>query len=147
MAANNSNNGSKNGTTRNRPSNYVILTLRAVNDGESRFAKSGFPFAKVRAFLSQGKDKDTGEYKPSVFFDVLAFSKDEHMSDPCAAISQIVKKDMLTVKGNLAMEEWTGKEDGVKRQQLVIFASSVEPFVFAENAQAEAEDELEGEPA
>jgi single-stranded DNA-binding protein len=139
MAANNSN--------KNRPSNYVILTLRAVTDGESKFAQSGKPWAKVRAFLSQGKDKDTGEYKPSVFFDVLAFSKDERMSDPCAAISQIAKKDMLTVKGNLAMEEWTGKEDGVKHQQLTIFASSVEPFVFADNAQTETEDVLEGEPA
>ncbi len=136
MATNNSN--------KNRPSNYVILTLQAVNDGESKFAESGKPWAKVRAFLSQGKDKSTNEYKPSIFFDVLAFSKDESMNAPVSALAQITKKDRFTVKGNLAMEEWTDK-DGVKHQKLELFASSVEPFSFEE--EGKTVDELEGEPA
>ncbi len=75
----------KNNSNKNRPSNYVILTLQAVNDGESKFAESGKPWAKVRAFLSQGKDKNTSGYKPSIFFDVMAFSKNEDMSTPVSA--------------------------------------------------------------
>lgn len=136
MAANND--------PKKRPSNYTILTLRAITDGESQFAQSGKPWAKVRAFLSQGKDKETGEYKPSIFFDVLAFSKDENMSPACSALAQTAKKDLITVKGNLAMDEWTGK-DGAKRQKLVIFASSVEPFVFDDAKGEIEEEELEGE--
>jgi single-stranded DNA-binding protein len=133
---------------KNRPSNYVILTLRAIADGEAQFAQSGKPWAKVRAFLSQGKDKATGEYRPSIFFDVKAFSDTAEMSDPVAAISQIANKDHFTVKGRLGMEEWTG-QDGVTHQKLVIFANSIEPFHFANEAGAtdEAVEELEGEPA
>lgn len=127
----------------NRPSNYVIFTLRAIRDGESRYSKSGFPFATVRAFLSQGKDKQTGEYKPSVFFDVKAFSQDENATPAVEAISNIADKDYFTVKGRLSMDEWTG-DDGVKRQQLVVFAQSVEPFRFDNEAEQE---EDEGEPA
>ena len=131
---------------KNRPSNYVILTLQAVADGESKFAESGKPWAKVRAFLSQGKDKATGEYRPSLFFDVKAFSEDENMSASVAAISQIAKKDRFTVKGRLGMEEWTG-QDGAAHQKLVVFANSVEPFHFANEADAQPAEDLEGEPA
>ena len=143
-AKNNNNNTSKNGTTRNRPSNYVIFTLRSIATGESRFTNNGKAMSKVRAFLSQGKEKDSDEYKPSIFFDVMAISKDENPTPVIDAISAVTDKSYFTVKGNLAMEEWTDK-DGVKHQKLVIFAQSVEPFSFAN--EAEPADELEGEPA
>jgi len=94
MATNNQNNT-------NRPSNYVILTLRAIADGASQYAQSGKPWAKVRAFLSQGKD-ESGEYRPSVFFDVKAFSKDENLGGAVAAIASIANKSYFTVKGRLA---------------------------------------------
>jgi len=147
MATKNSNNGSKNGTTRNRPSNYVILTLHAIADGETRFTNSGKVMAKVRAFLSQGKEKDSDEYKPSIFFDVMAVSKDENHTALTAAIAELKNKALFTVKGRLAMDEWTGKDD-VKRQQLLIFAASIEPFSF-ENGGNNTGDEGEelAEPA
>ncbi|MEP0805847.1 MAG: single-stranded DNA-binding protein [Chloroflexota bacterium] len=129
----------------NRPSNYVILTLMAVRDGESRYSQSGKPYAFVRAFLSQGKVKDSDEYKPSVFFDVKGFSPDEEMSDVVQAIADIRKKDRFTVKGRLGMDEWTG-DDGAKHQQLVIFAQSITPYVFP-TEEGDEEEELEGEPA
>ena len=138
MATNNRNNT-------NRPSNYVILTLRAIGDGTSQYAQSGKPWAKVRAFLSQGKD-ESGEYRPSVFFDVKAFSKDENLGGAVAAIASIANKSYFTVKGRLAMEEWMGKEDGNKHQQLVLIASKIEPFSFDQNEEA-LDEELEGEPA
>lgn len=142
MAAKNT----RNTSNKNRPSNYVIFTLRAIADGESKFSQSGKPWAHLRAFLSQGKDQATGEYKPSIFFDVKAFSKDENMTPVVTALANTANKTYFTVKGNLAMEEWTG-DDGTKHQKMVIFALSVEPFSFDENAGAAADEDLDGEPA
>lgn len=130
---------------KNRPSNYVILTLMAITAGEMKVSQAGRPFAFARAFLSQGKDKASGEYKPSLFFDVKAFSKDETVTALVQSLADLANKERFTVKGRLGVEEWTDKE-GVKHQKLVIFALSMEPFVFDENATA-LEEELDGEPA
>ena len=141
MAAN------KNTNSKNRPSNYVILTLRVIGEAECRYTNSGAVMSKVRAFLSQGKGKDSDEYKPSIFFDVMAVSKDENHTALTAAIAELKNKALFTVKGRLAMDEWMGKDD-VKRQQLLIFAASVEPFSF-ENGGNNTGDEGEelAEPA
>ncbi len=130
----------------NQPSNYVIFTLMAIADGEVKYAQSGKPYATVRAFLSQGKDKRTEEYKPSIFFDVKAFSKSDDVTALVQSVGDYVKKDRFTVKGNLAMEEWIGKDE-VKHQQLVIFAKSIEPFSFDNTEETVDEEELAGEPA
>lgn len=130
---------------KNRPSNYVIFTLMAIAAGEMKVSQAGHPFAFTRAFLSQGKDKTTGEYKPSVFFDVKAFSKDDNVTALVQSIADVQNKDRFTVKGRMGMEEWDG-QDGVKHQKMVIFALSIEPFTFDENA-AVPEEDLEGEPA
>lgn len=113
----------------NRPSNFVILTLQAIAEGEMKYSASGKPWAVARAFLSQGKDQQTGDYKPSIFFDVKAFSKDTEASEIVSAISLIEKKERFTVKGRLAMREWIGNDD-VKRQVMEIVASSIEEFHF-----------------
>jgi len=128
----------------NRPSNYVIFTLMAITDGEMKFSAAGKPYSFVRAFLSQGKDKQTEEYKPSIFFDVKAFSKDEEVSAIVQNVADVQNKARFTVKGRIGMDEWTG-DDGVKRQKLVTFAKSIEPYSF--DAVEETEEELEGEPA
>ena len=130
---------------KNRPSNYVILTLMAISAGEMKVSQAGHPFSFVRAFLSQGKDKASGEYKPSLFFDVKAFSKDDSIPALVQSIADVQNKERFTVKGRLGMEEWTG-QDGEKHQKMVVFALTIEPFVFDENAAA-PEEELEGEPA
>jgi hypothetical protein len=130
----------------NRPSNYVIFTLMAIADGEMKFSAAGKPYSFVRGFLSQGKDKQTDEYKPSIFFDVKVFSQDENVSPLVQAVADIQKKDRFTVKGRLGMDEWKGDGD-VKRQQLVIFAQSIVPFSFEKNEEAADSEELQGEPA
>ena len=132
----------------NRPSNYVILTLHAIADAEVRYTRNGKLMASVRAFLSQGKEPGSDEYKPSIFFDVVAVSKDENHTSVTEAISNVQKKALITIKGRLAMDEWTGQQDNAKHQQLKVFASSVEPFSF-ENGEKEevGEEEDLGEPA
>ena len=62
------------------------------------------------------------------------------------SVGDFVKKDRFTVKGNLAMEEWIGKDE-VKHQQLVIFAKFIEPFSFDKTEETVDEEELAGEPA
>jgi single-stranded DNA-binding protein len=61
------------------------------------------------------------------------------------SIADVQNRERFTVKGRLGMEEWTG-QDGEKHQKMVVFALTIEPFVFDENAAA-PEEELEGEPA
>ncbi len=135
---------------KNRPSNFVVLTLKAIVAGQMQVGQnSGNPFSFVRAFLSQGKVKGTDEYKPSIFFDVKAFSQDENVSEAVQALADIQDKEYFTVKGRLGMEQWTD-DDGTKHQKLVIIANSIAPFSFEKDgneAADEASVELEGEPA
>lgn len=129
---------------KNRPSNYVIATLQAVADGEMKYAASGNPWASLRAFISQGKDKASGEYKPSIWVTVKAFSPDENPAPAVTALQQAAKGARFTVKGRLGLEQWQTGE-GETRQTLVIFAKSVEEFHF--DSEAEPVDALEDEPA
>jgi len=132
---------------KNRPSNFVVLTLKALTAGQMQVGQnSGKPFSFVRAFLSQGKVKGTDEYKPSIFFDVKAFSQDEDVSEAVQAVADIQDKEYFTVKGRLGMEQWTD-DDGTKHQKSVIFVTSIEPFSFESNGDKEEQVELEGEPA
>ncbi len=135
--ADNNNNGKA------KRQNYVALTLQAASEGDVKYAASGKPWGKVRAFFSQGKDKQ-GEFLPSMWFNVKAFSKDEEPSPSVAALQNLAKGDKFTAKGRLSMEEWDGN-DGVKHQAYVISAFSIEPFSV--EAEAGDEEELAGEPA
>jgi single-stranded DNA-binding protein len=136
----------KNTSNKNLPSNYVIFTLHAVADGETRYTNSGSVVSNVRAFLSQGKEKNSDEYKPSIWFDVTAFSKDENHTGVTKAIANTQKGDLFTVKGRLAMREWTGN-DGATHQQYQIIANSIEPFSFENSGNETQDEELEEEPA
>ena len=127
-------------SAKNKPSNYVILTLRAVKDTEAKFTDDGVLHADVRAALGQGKNED-GSYKPSVFFDVKAAGKDVAVNE---AIQRLAKGGMFTVKGNLALRQWT-TPSGEVRDVLMVWAKAVEPFSFEPSP--ETSDELEGEPA
>ena len=59
--------------------NFVSVTLQAAGEGDVKYAASGKPWGKIKAFFSQGKDKQTGEYLPSLWFTVKAFSKTEEL--------------------------------------------------------------------
>ncbi len=135
----------QNGNGKAKRQNFVSVTLQAAGEGDVKYAASGKPWGKLRAFFSQGKDKQSGEFLPSLWFTVKAFSKDDvtEPAGPVAALQNLAKGDKFTVKGRLRLEEWEGN-DGVKHQAYLIVASSIEPFV----TEAEAEGEqLEGEPA
>ena len=125
-----------------RRQNFVSLTLQAAGEGDVKYAQSGKPWGKIRGFFSQGKNQN-GEFRPSMWFTVKAFSKTEELEGPVAALQNLAKGDKFTAKGKLELEEWEGN-DGVKHQSYVINFASIEPFAEAEQP---GEEELQGEPA
>jgi single-stranded DNA-binding protein len=107
--------------------NFINLTLQAGKDGEGKYGGSGVPFATCRAFYSQGKDKSTDEYLPSLWVTVKAFGekgKDIDDVPTVLALANITKGSKFDVKGRLGLEEWTNG-NGEKQSTLVIFATEV----------------------
>ncbi len=133
---------------KNRPSNYVIFTLRVHRkDGDDGGVQvspnSGQPFAKCRASLSMGKDANDN-YKPSMWFELMGYTREGDIPDEVTeAVGALQKGDYVTVKGRLSYEEWTG-DDGNVRTTNTIWVQSIEPFVFENGNSAPAEAEEDG---
>ena len=134
-------------SNKNRPSNYFIVTARAFRkdgeDGGVQLTKNGQPIAKCRASVSMGKDKE-GEYKPSMWVELVGFTREgDDPNEVTEAVGALEAGDYVTVKGRLAMEEWTGDDD-VTRQSLTIWVQSIEPFSFDNDEdQGDEEDDEE----
>ena len=133
----------------NRPSNYFIATVRAFrkeeDNGGVQLTKSGQPIAKCRASLSMGKDQ-AGEYKPSMWLELIGYTPEgDEPKEMTEAVGNLENGEYVTVKGRLAMDEWTS-DDGQTRQSHAIWIQSVEAFAFDndedEKEQEEAEEDL-----
>ncbi len=128
----------------NRPSNYFIVTARTFRkdgeDGGVQLTKNGQPIAKCRASVSMGKDRDTGEYKPSMWIELVGYTaKGDDANAVTEAVGELQTGEYVTVKGRLAMEEWTG-DDGVTRQSFTLWVNAIEEFVFDNADDAEEDD-------
>lgn len=90
-----------------KPRNFVQLTLRAGKDADCRYTEGGVFWGFIRMALGMGKD-DKGEYKPSLWFTVKAFSRegDETLVHKLAAIT---KGSLSTVSGRLSYEVYNDK--------------------------------------
>jgi len=133
----------------NRPSNYFIVTARAFRkegeDGGVQFTKNGQPIAKCRASVSMGRDRDTNEYKPSMWLELVGYTPDgDTPNEVTESVGALQTGDYVTVKGRLAMEEWTG-DDGVTRQSFTLWVNAIEPFSFDNDAPSEKEEEEDEE--
>ena len=91
--------------------NYVILTLRAGQDAESRYSEAGKFWGRVRMALSQGKDA-SGNYKPSLWLTVKGFTSKEGDETVPLALSSLRKGELATVTGRLAYEVSTSSGKG-----------------------------------
>ena len=134
-----------NGDAKKQRRNFVNITLQVGKDGEGKYSQSGKPFAQARAFFSQGKDKSTNEFLPSIWFIVMVFGKDgEDIADNPSlnALSNAPKGDKIEVHGRLGLEEWTTNE-GEKRSTMVIYATEVKPAETSDEGEAKAESEPE----
>lgn len=89
--------------------NYASLTLRVGKDPDSRFTEGGKLWSKVRAALGMGKDRTTGEYKPSLWLTVKGFTSKEGDESLPNALANLGKGDLATIAGHLAYELYQGK--------------------------------------
>lgn len=83
--------------------NYVYLTLRAGQDSDARYSQAGNLWGRVRMALSQGKD-ESGDYRPSIWFTVKAFTSKEGDESVPQALARLRKGDLAMVTGRLAYE-------------------------------------------
>ena len=105
----------------------IIQTLRVQDDAEIRDV-AGKQVARVRASKSQGKTKD-GEWKPSIWFDVEAWSSNKWAYGDLAGLK---KGQYIVAQGRLSMREYQSK-DGGTAQAYTIEADRID--VLAERQQ------------
>jgi hypothetical protein len=91
--------------------NYVILTLRAGQDAESRYSDAGNFWTRVRMALSQGKDA-SGNYKPSLWLTVKGFTSKEGDEAVPQALAKLNKGELASITGRLAYEVSTSNGKG-----------------------------------
>jgi len=91
--------------------NYVILTLRAGQDAESRYSDAGNFWTRVRMALSQGKDA-SGNYKPSLWMTVKGFTSKEGDETVPQALAKLNKGELASITGRLAYEVSTSNGKG-----------------------------------
>ena len=108
-----------------KPRNFVQLTLRAGQGADCRYTDAGAFWGRIRMALGIGKDKK-GEYKPSLWLTVKAFSHngDETLPQKLAAIT---KGSLATITGRLTYEVYTNKE-GETRVSVGVIASKISDF-------------------
>jgi single-stranded DNA-binding protein len=121
MADNGKGNGKHNGKR-----NFVVMTLKLVRAPEAKYSGNGNFYAKARGLLPMGKDKQSGDWRPGKFFDLVAFSKEEDTTLP-EALAQTAKGDWVTVSGRLVYEEYA-KQDGSTGAADKIIVQKIEAY-------------------
>lgn len=100
--------------------NSVQLIGNLGADPEIKFFDSGSRVAECRIAVYAGKDKSTGEHKPSMWFTVKAWNA-------CAdELMNLRKGDRLqVVEGQLSQDAWQDRETGAKRSKDYVLAWKV----------------------
>ena len=102
--------------------NQVKLIGNLGADPEVRFFESGSRVAEIRIAVYNGKDKATGEVKPSMWFTVKAWN------DAADVITNGFRKGdrIRIVRGQLAQDSWQDRETGKGRTKDYVLAWEVE---------------------
>jgi single-strand DNA-binding protein len=95
-----------------------MISINAVGniskDPELKYTNEGKAWCTFDVAFSQGKDK------PAMFFTCVCFDKyAENVAE------SFTKGNRVGVTGTLNMDEWTGKDDGVKHKKYKIVAQRV----------------------
>jgi single-strand DNA-binding protein len=106
----------------NEAYNRVQLIGNLGADPEVKYFESGSRVAEIRIAVYNGKDKATGEVKPSMWFTVKAWN------DTADAIVQDFRKgDRIAItQGQLAQDTWNDRETGKPRTKDYVLAWEVE---------------------
>jgi len=90
-----------------KPRNFAQLTLRCGVEAECRYTDAGAFWGHSRMALGMGKD-EKGEYKPSLWLTVKAFSRDGDETLP-QKLAAIAKGSLVNVSGRLTYEIYKDK--------------------------------------
>jgi len=115
----------------------VTLTLHAV---EVRNAQaSGLPWITARAFLPQGKDPQSGSFRPAKWYTLKAYCLNDDPTDPVVDLltqlrpylnkTYVVK---LEVTGHTEYREWTGTSGSGSEDVIII--ESIPHFTIEQRA-------------
>ncbi len=104
--------------------NTARLTVH-LQQPTMKVTADGRPWATCRAFVSMGKDKNSGEYKPSLWLNVKAFTTRDGDDTLPNALNAFEKGNLATVSGRLAYEEYQTAE-GETRGSLILIADAIE---------------------
>ncbi len=126
--------------------NFVNLTVKAGKDGEASMGKTtGNAWAQLRAFKGMGK-KLNGEYRPSLWVALKAFTTKEGDETLPYALGAIAKGTFVEVSGSLTSEDYNGQ----RYYSVIVRKLDENPDlspVAAENASGAEETEPEAETA
>jgi single-strand DNA-binding protein len=110
--------------------NKVMLIGRLTRDPECRtFANGGKVAAFGFAVNNKRKNQQTGAWEDEpVFLDCKAFNRDSGRKLADLVEQFFAKGKQFFLEGHLKMEEWVGKEDGQKRNKLVVILDDFQFF-------------------
>ncbi len=114
----------ENGDGKREFANFARLTVHIGAQPTMKVTTDGRPWATARAFVSMGKDKNSGEYKPSLWLTVKAFTTKDGDDTLPNALNAFEKGAIVTVAGRLAYEEYTTSE-GEVRSSLILIAYEI----------------------
>ncbi|MDD2806464.1 MAG: single-stranded DNA-binding protein [Elusimicrobiales bacterium] len=107
--------------------NKVMLIGRLTRDPELTEFPNGGRVANVGfAVHNRRKNPQTGEWEEvPVWVNLKAYNR-EHGRKLADLAAKLHKGRQVFVEGHLAMEEWTGKEDGKRHQKMLVYVDAIE---------------------
>jgi single-strand DNA-binding protein len=107
--------------------NKVMLIGRLTRDPEVKTFADGGKVANVGfAVNNRKKNPDSGEWEDvPVWVDLKAFNRETGRKLADLFERNLKKGQQAYVEGHLALEEWTGKEDGKKRSKTVVYVDDL----------------------
>lgn len=107
--------------------NKVLMIGRLTRDPEVTEFKNGGKVANMGfAVHNRRKNPDTGEWEEvPVWVDLKAYNH-EHGRRLADLAGKLQKGRQLCVEGHLALEQWTGKEDGRRHSKLLVYVDAIE---------------------
>jgi single-strand DNA-binding protein len=109
--------------------NKVMLIGRLTRDPETRtFANGGKVAAFGFAVNNRKKNQQTDQWEDDpVFLDVKAFNRGETGRKLADLVEQSLHKgNQAFLEGHLVLEQWQDKNDGSKRQKLVVVLDNLQ---------------------
>ena len=107
--------------------NKVMLIGRLTRDPEVHEFPDGGKVAHAGfAVNNRRKDPASGEWRDvPVWLDLKLFNR-EHGRRLADLAAKLRKGRLLYVEGHLALEEWTGKDDGKARRKTLVYVDALE---------------------